>query len=664
MSFQTKLFLATLTLLLGSVQASVAQDVDPDVEWYESFFKAQKQEKIEVVLEQYHSKLDLARETNDLASEARVLQELGLIHLTETHNYDTAISFLVEALKIEDSLQLNKERIFTYLIIAQVFEEVGDYSKSAQFLEQALEINEEIKNAHVRVLILNELGKVNASDGNLEDARANYTRVLEYKDQLDHPKAQAEALFNLAHLFQLEGNLQEALQQYKLSLSISRSIRDKQREAFTLNNIGELYLVMKNNERGLANHVAALEIRQALKDSKGIAESYNNIGIFYFKQRNYQRAIANLQLALAAAQESQAQHQLGKSYDYMSQCYEALGDYKKALEYKSLFLAINDFIQRDRSEQQLLETQSRYVLDKKESEITKLESDRKQKLKELETQKKLRNTLIAVVTLVVAVAGLVYFLYILKKRSNKLLEEANEKVRQQNLELQDLNATKDKFFSIISHDLKGPLNSLTSFSGLLINHTESLSKEDIQMLAKDLDKSVKNLFALLENLLEWSRSQTGNIEFKPEPFDLASLLEENAQLLKAQAQHKKINLVNESKDKLMVKAHRNSINTVVRNLISNAIKFTPEGGMILVGLKTRPNEVVVSVADDGVGISPQVLEKLFRIDTKHSTKGTADEKGTGLGLILCKDFVEKNGGQMGVESEVGKGSVFYFTLPL
>jgi signal transduction histidine kinase len=236
-------------------------------------------------------------------------------------------------------------------------------------------------------------------------------------------------------------------------------------------------------------------------------------------------------------------------------------------------------------------------------------------------------------------------------------------VGRQNLQLQQLNGTKDKFFSILGHDLKGPLNSLTSFSGLLINHTDSLSKDEIKMLALDLDKSLKNLFALLENLLEWSRSQTGNIEFKPERFDLASVLETNKELLKVQAQNKKISIENACKAEVVVNAHRHSINTVIRNLISNAIKFTPEGGSIIINAQQAQEEVMVSVADNGVGMTPEVISKLFRIDTKLTTKGTADEKGTGLGLILCKEFIEKNGGRIGVDSKPDEGTVFYFTLP-
>src|SRR5690606_36576957 len=148
-----------------------------------------------------------------------------------------------------------------------------------------------------------------------------------------------------------------------------------------------------------------------------------------------------------------------------------------------------------------------------------------------------------------------------------------------------------------------------------------------------------------------ARSPTGNIDVTPEEIDLHGIIRENAELLQAQAQNKRITILYEAGQPLIVKAHKHSVTTVIRNLISNAIKFTPEGGTIMLKTTTGVNEVTVSVADTGVGMTEAVMKKLFRLDTKHSTKGTADEKGTGLGLILCKDFVEKNGGRIWVESE-------------
>lgn len=655
------LFALLLLVVTVSLQAQSGSN-SSELEWYKKFFEQNKRPSIENAINRTSANLKKAAEAKDSPSEAKALKELGLIHLTRAFDYGQSMDYFIRALRIEDSLALRPQQIITYIAIAKVYAEVNNNFKSSEFLEHALKLNEAVNDSDLLVFILNEMGKVNASSGKLEEAFENYQQVLELKDVIKEPDAEADALFNLGHLFTQQGKYDDALRRHKKALSIRRSLNDKRNEAISLNDIGQLYMLMGNREKALANHVVALEIRQALKDQRAIAESYNNIGILYFQQKDYQRAASNFMIGLASARESSDQHQQRVSFEYLSGCYRAAGDYKKALEYKDEFVAINELIQGDENEHELLQTQNSYEIDKRESEINKLEVDRVRKEKELNDQKRFRNILFLVIALCVIIAVLVFYLYILQQRSNKKLKAAHDLLNSQNLELQELNATKDKFFSIISHDLKGPLNSLTSFSSLLINHTESLSKEEIKMFASDFDKSLKNLFSLLENLLEWSRSQTGNIEFIPETFDISAMLEENKELLKAQAQNKNITLVNDSTEQLLIDAHKNSINTVVRNLISNAIKFTPEGGKIILKSSRQNGAVVTSITDTGVGMPQSVIDRLFRIDSKHSTKGTANEKGTGLGLILCKEFVEKNGGTIGVSSKEGEGSVFYFSL--
>lgn len=251
-----------------------------------------------------------------------------------------------------------------------------------------------------------------------------------------------------------------------------------------------------------------------------------------------------------------------------------------------------------------------------------------------------------------------------KEHLEQVVKERTAEVHSQNQQLQNLNATKDKFFSIISHDIKGPLHSVTSFSDLLVNHGSMLTKEEIQTASQDLNKSVKNLFALLDNLLEWSLSQTGALEFTAEAMNVTEVLQQNKDLLDPMASQKKITIRNNVDTPYMVYANKNSVATVFRNLISNAIKFTPPEGSITIEASIKGNEVITSIRDTGVGISKKEQEKLFHLGTKHTTKGTGNEKGTGLGLILCKDFIEKNGGRIWVESEPEKGSVFFVALPL
>jgi signal transduction histidine kinase len=356
-----------------------------------------------------------------------------------------------------------------------------------------------------------------------------------------------------------------------------------------------------------------------------------------------------LEIALSVSQEIQAPEQTLKAHEGLSLCYKELNDFRNALYHREILSDIADLIQREKNDRQLLEIQNSYAIKTKEGEITKLVADREQREKTIEAQGKLQNVLFLVIALGAIIGGLVLYLYFLKRRSNRKLEELNE--------------TKDKLFSIIGHDLKGPLNSLTAFSSLLIHHAETLTKEEIKMLSGDVDKSLKNLFALLENLLEWARSQTGNIDFKASAFDMSAMLKENQELLTPLAQKKNITIVNDSEENLSVTAHRHSINTVVRNLISNAIKFTPVGGEVVLSTSRVNKHIQIMVADNGVGMGKESMKRLFKLGTKVSTLGTSQEKGTGLGLILCKDFVEKNGGTIGVESVEGKGSKFYFTVP-
>lgn len=244
------------------------------------------------------------------------------------------------------------------------------------------------------------------------------------------------------------------------------------------------------------------------------------------------------------------------------------------------------------------------------------------------------------------------------------LKIAEDKVNEYTKELQYLNQSKDKFFSIIAHDLKNPFNSLLGFSELLMKNKSEFTEEEIDDLIKRIYNSSKNTYQLLENLLQWSRSQTGRIDFQPTEFDLLVVVNECLALLLNEAHRKSIRIESNIKDEQTVYADFNMVETILRNLITNAIKFSAEGGFIkLESQKVDDKLLAVSITDNGVGIPDGISENIFKIDSHHSTLGTNNESGTGLGLILCKEFVEKNGGTITVESKEGEGSKFTFTLP-
>lgn len=243
-------------------------------------------------------------------------------------------------------------------------------------------------------------------------------------------------------------------------------------------------------------------------------------------------------------------------------------------------------------------------------------------------------------------------------------KKAEEEISQKNEELENLNATKDKFFSIIAHDLRSPFNSLLGLTELLSSGLSQMSMIDIQPMVDSIHKSTNSLYRLLENLLQWSQIQSGTIPFDPKPVFLQSVLHESVEVTKESAMLKEIEISLAVDEQLQVFADSNMLQTVLRNLISNAVKFTPKGGKITISaLSLKDRQVEISVADTGIGINQTMIANLFRIDVKTNRMGTEKEPSSGLGLLLCKEFVEKQGGQIWVDSEVGKGSVFHFTIP-
>lgn len=248
------------------------------------------------------------------------------------------------------------------------------------------------------------------------------------------------------------------------------------------------------------------------------------------------------------------------------------------------------------------------------------------------------------------------------QQSNEEIQAQKEELESKNLQLAELVRMKDKFFSIIAHDLKNPLNALIGFSDLLLAN-EDYSKEKRQKFTKLINESANHLYALLVNLLDWARSQTNSVQLSFEPIAISTVIAETIELLAEQAMSKNVSIINMVDQTVMVDVDKVTISTAFRNLVSNAIKFTASGGTIIVSIQVETTMVIVCVSDNGVGMTEAQLSKIFMIDSHNTTLGTANEKGTGLGLILCKEFIEKNGGKIWVKSELNKGSDFYFSIP-
>jgi len=259
-----------------------------------------------------------------------------------------------------------------------------------------------------------------------------------------------------------------------------------------------------------------------------------------------------------------------------------------------------------------------------------------------------------------------------KRRLNAQLQRINQqleiRVKERTHELEEANTAKDRFFSIIAHDLKSPFNGLLGLTNILHEDFDTLSENEKKEFSGIIKESTNDIYKLLENLLEWSASQTGRLHLAKKPIDLTAMTEKILKTNQPAINKKQLEIVLGADNNKTPYADKETISTVLRNLISNAIKFTPKGGKISIKISDyfagNQPEILVEVADNGVGIQPEHMKDLFVLNKKYRSQGTDKETGTGLGLLLCKEFVEKNGGVLKVESKPGTGSTFSFTLPV
>jgi two-component system sensor histidine kinase/response regulator len=249
------------------------------------------------------------------------------------------------------------------------------------------------------------------------------------------------------------------------------------------------------------------------------------------------------------------------------------------------------------------------------------------------------------------------------KKAQEMINRQKQEIETQRDELERLNITKDKFFSIIAHDLRNPFHSILGFSDLLIKDYENIEDQKKKEFIRMIFESSQNAHNLLENLLQWSRTQSDTIRFNPSELSLSHIINENVHLFRLYLDNKNITLTSFIDENTTIYADKNMIHTVVRNLLNNAVKFTPIGGKISVTSQDKGKFISVGISDTGIGINPEDIPKLFHLEDFHTTQGTEGEAGTGLGLIICHDFIRRQGGEITVDSEPGKGTTFAFTLP-
>ncbi len=607
--------------------------------------------------------LSYARQQGNKKYEVKAQRYKGLSDSRIRSYHEDALKECYEVQKNAKANGLFEEVILTKLAIADIYHQIGINAKSLDYQLEAFHIADSMHYSQLYSVILISQARTYILLDDYEKAEQCLKSALKNAKILDQQEIVAESNIVFGDLYFSRFNQSLALEHYLEAQQIYARLRKDMMVAIAFFKIGECYFSMEQLQTAFQNHLQALDIRKRIKDGTGLAESFNKIGLLFIENGEYQRAIKNLQLGLSYAEKSNSNILMQQSFDYLRQAYLGIDDYKNALDFQNKFIEISELIYSEADERRVEETNNKNEIDKRNLEIQNLKITTEQKEKELAASQK-NNFLLGLILIITLGAALfIVWLYRGKRKYAKELQLSNDQKMKQNNELIELNSTKDKFFSIIGHDLKGPLNSLTAFSHLLINHTASLTEEEIRTIAKDLDKSLKNLYELLDNLLGWARSQTGKIDYIPKKINVPDLIRENVQLLAKAAMNKKIRIEVLIDEEVEAFADANSVNTVIRNLLSNAIKFTNTDGIITIFVDQWKDHIELGISDTGVGMSKEDQEKIFDISSKHSTLGTNKEKGTGLGLILCKEFVERNHGRISIESEVGIGTTFKFTLP-
>jgi signal transduction histidine kinase len=383
---------------------------------------------------------------------------------------------------------------------------------------------------------------------------------------------------------------------------------------------------------------------------------YGTLGNIYSKLNKNDSALLYYNLGLKAAKDLESKYDQFEYYKALAAFYEKKGDHKKALEYAKEQAVAKDSIYNTEKSQVISELETKYETEIKEQTILDLEQQNQIKDLEATQDRQLRYGLIILAALLCAVAMLLYNRIKFKQRTSELLDRKNS-------ELQQLNKFKDRLFAVVSHDLKSPLSAFHTLSSSLSSNIERISKEDLASYVEELSRSSKEVYGMLTNLLEWAITQTGHMPFDPQTINCHALVDDVVQQLSATARMKQLSVKNDVHPQLQAFGDEGMVEIIIRNLKVNALKFTPEGGGINISATAQNESVVFSISDTGIGMRKPDVEKLFQIDGNVQSIGSSAEKGTGIGLLLCKELVVKHGGKIWAESEEGKGSTFYFSLP-
>lgn len=644
--------------------------------------------------------LERKLKSNNVSDSVRLGYLVRLSSLNQFLDFTKAQRYNDEALKLANSLDVPRLKEAAYSNAASLYTISGDYSSALRYDNLSLENTIALKDSIKISRDYNNVGNDYFDLGEYDDAYFYFTQSHRFANAVNDTFRMLVALHNVGRVFKELGQYGPALSHLSLSKKMSEEYGDKEGIPYAYDEIGDVLLRKNEYDSALKalNYSLALSEKLDLnilkpqtlkkiarvyiqKDDYATAFAYydttyalhaktnNRFGLAevelgraaaYTKQKKYEEALARIEKSLAMAKELNARVLEIRCFNLLSSLWEMKGDYQKSLAYYKQYKQLEDSLFSQEMQGKLLRDQIRFETEARDTQIAALSQQQERQKNELKKQEFVRNILVVVMALSAILLITVYRSGQRRRKINMLLLQHQEEMERRSEELERLNQVKDKFFSIISHDLRSPINALSGMLDLL--DRGAVKQEEFPSHIRELRTRFNHTRTLLNNLLDWTLLQMDKLNLQAAKIDLHKIVEENIQLL-GPMQGKNIRLINEVPNPAIAFADSNTVNLVIRNLMTNAIKFTNDGGKVAVQAQDRGLEWLISVKDNGVGIKPEVLKILFDKTAPYTTRGTANEKGTGLGLILCKEFVEKNGGRIWVESEEGRGSTFWFTLP-
>ncbi|REL24686.1 hypothetical protein DYD21_17680 [Rhodohalobacter sp. SW132] len=578
-----------------------------------------------------------------------------------------AIDLYEQVLSIADSLRSDQYTVGVMMNLATAYALLGENNEALQYYLEALDRSEEMENYEFIALITNNLGQRFSEMENAEQSEFYLKRSLDVSEEHQIISNLVRVHLNLGNLYLDLERFDEAEESYQTALNYHQSSGNEPGKIQVLYNLGRLFAAKSEYSTAREHFENALESSQKINLQLGLYYSTSGLGDLEKTRGNYERAIEWYLETLELSDQFDNQSHKLSAYNNIYQVYKQSGNNSQALEWLERHNELNEEIRSTEKDRITAQYETKFNLRQAEQEKQIIQAQQEQQQAELEQQRWIIVTALVGITFLL-IAGAVLIRVNRKRKTanlklietNESLKQLNRTVQKQKEELERLNNIKTKLFAIIAHDLRAPLSSLQSLLYLLREH--DLSEEETHKLTSNLEKNMLENSSMMDNLLGWAKSQMNGINLDKRVFDLKLCVESVLDQFKLQAENKNITLNVDVPENSNIYADYDLMKLVLRNLIANAIKFSYNDTEIrILSEKRDDNTYRVSVSDSGTGIAEENRAKIFT-DEYFTSQGTNREKGTGLGLNLCKEYVEKHGGEIWFETEKDGGTTFHFTI--